>query len=521
MTTEPADTGIKLIPGKNPILLIAPHGMTKDDTNTDKLTKEMAKRLGCYAVINERYQRPHDVEDPKTKEKSKGPADPANNRYDLNNLDHLLNSKELTEDFLKPIIKFKDEIKATAKNTKPLVILVHGIDDDKISAHYGQDKDIVVGRGQFVKDPDKKADNGKTHRYTCKVTKSDKLIGLLAEAVPTGINAVYSHLTPSIEAAKTYGGWDRRNLNQLFTFKDSAYKDLAVQSIQLEIKKAGFRVPPENIESTAERLSMALAELAGIELAKSEENLPAAITDTALAVKEEKVDEDLVREAYGQISFIFLSCVGNALEDIGEYIIKYFWDNDYERAKSSKPIKSKSFRHLIHYMREQDNNLPSEAWLYRSKQMAIEIHELEKLLPKKIFYTYRTNLSLSHKVLLLPITDIEAKKKYIELIDTEELTVAQFREMLPNKGETERPALAAPTSITKAISKPDMLFSDTCSGMLTPEYLSKLPAKQVATIRTKAEAQIKALEEEMKKSGDYIKRYKELIAGLGKGGNAN
>ena len=59
---------IETVEGKNPILLIAPHGRKEDDTNTGKLTRLLAERMDCYAVINEHYQRPRII-DPITKKK--------------------------------------------------------------------------------------------------------------------------------------------------------------------------------------------------------------------------------------------------------------------------------------------------------------------------------------------------------------------------------------------------------------------------------------------------------------------
>jgi hypothetical protein len=44
--------------GKCNVLLIAPHGHPKDDTYTGKLARKLADRLDCYAVINEKYQKP-------------------------------------------------------------------------------------------------------------------------------------------------------------------------------------------------------------------------------------------------------------------------------------------------------------------------------------------------------------------------------------------------------------------------------------------------------------------------------
>ncbi len=49
--------GIKVIPGSPDILLIAPHGLSEDDENTDRLSRQAAERLGCTAIINDRMPR--------------------------------------------------------------------------------------------------------------------------------------------------------------------------------------------------------------------------------------------------------------------------------------------------------------------------------------------------------------------------------------------------------------------------------------------------------------------------------
>ena len=58
---------IKPYPGKNNILVIAPHGVKDDDQYTNIIAEELASKFECYAVINEKYRKPT---------KNRGPANP-------------------------------------------------------------------------------------------------------------------------------------------------------------------------------------------------------------------------------------------------------------------------------------------------------------------------------------------------------------------------------------------------------------------------------------------------------------
>jgi hypothetical protein len=50
---------IEVITGEtNPnIMLIAPHGVKGDDDNAGKLAREVQKKLGCHAIINEAFRK--------------------------------------------------------------------------------------------------------------------------------------------------------------------------------------------------------------------------------------------------------------------------------------------------------------------------------------------------------------------------------------------------------------------------------------------------------------------------------
>jgi hypothetical protein len=102
---------VTLVIGRKPIILVAPHGC--DDFNTDIIAEEMAKQLGCYAVINRGFDR-SDV------------VDVNNDKANCNRVDH---AKEdvVYEEFLKPIITFKNQIKKSLSSTSgPRAINNHG-----------------------------------------------------------------------------------------------------------------------------------------------------------------------------------------------------------------------------------------------------------------------------------------------------------------------------------------------------------------------------------------------------------
>ena len=43
---------IQVLSGTREIVLSAPHGLSEDDENTDRITQQTANRLACAAIIN-------------------------------------------------------------------------------------------------------------------------------------------------------------------------------------------------------------------------------------------------------------------------------------------------------------------------------------------------------------------------------------------------------------------------------------------------------------------------------------
>ena len=117
---------VELITGNNNILLIAPHGHPKNDMNTGELTRIMAKRLQCHAVINEFYRRPYQNK----KTKAFYDTDREAGIVDLNNIAGI-RAAGMEEEFLQPILNLTKKISEDDGMDGVIILHIHGIGDDK------------------------------------------------------------------------------------------------------------------------------------------------------------------------------------------------------------------------------------------------------------------------------------------------------------------------------------------------------------------------------------------------------
>ena len=197
---------VSLVIGKNPIILVAPHC---DDNNTDIIAEETAKLLNCYAVINRGFDRSDDV-------------DVNNDKANCNRCDHV-KEDVVYEEFLKPIIKFKDQIlKRIDKESglgrgwpsgtgwmlpdinspKCLIFYLHGV-GDKVHSTANEQVTAIVGYGLGTK----------KDSLTCELWRKNLLVDLYRK---------YSNDGDIFEAkgGSKYAGRGANNLNQYFRKHD-------------------------------------------------------------------------------------------------------------------------------------------------------------------------------------------------------------------------------------------------------------------------------------------------------------
>ena len=368
------DNNIELIEGNNNILLIAPHGHPKNDTYTGVLTRELYQRLGCYAVINEYYCKPY-----------KG--HPTNKNAGIANLNytHLIEKAGMEKDFLLPILDFKQEIIAKEYGS-PVVVLIHGMDDDNMKNFYGDDTQVVMGIGN----PD---------RLSCNEDFPNKFKPILNTDGAKGLVTVID------EGGTDYSAWDYRNLNQLFTERNLKYYDDRVQSFQLELKMAGVRAE-NHISQTADILSSALAKITVISLAvEKDPEVEILPTEAPLASTKQELDTHKIEEACSTIQNIFIQHYYNAMLEVGRYIISTFYGGDYDQARNKNHTQHKSLRQLFKRLQQADD-APKKSWLYNAVNLAVDEHDYQG------FHAYG-NLGLSQKVKLLSIEDQNKKEQLI------------------------------------------------------------------------------------------------------------
>lgn len=208
---------VVLLEGDSPILVLAPHG--PDDKNTDLIAERVAIESGAFAVINKGWMRSSSV----------------NFSRDLANCNDVrhLHSDVVKEEFLEPIIRFKNRIRKKY-DENAFVLILHGCSDSVRLDAIDQDLDIILGWGA-----------GYPPSYSCgKKFKDAFAFHLLNEGF-----GVYEGA-----AGGKYSGKSRNNLNQLFV---RWYPDDYVNSIQMEIVRE-LRCDPGFIDLTISGIVSAL-----------------------------------------------------------------------------------------------------------------------------------------------------------------------------------------------------------------------------------------------------------------------
>ena len=187
---------VSVIQGRNPLIVVAPHGYDQDDQNTDLMAETIAGQLDCFAVINRGWERSEAV-------------DYLRDKADCNNVVHCMEDV-VREEFLEPIIRFKDKVLTRSESC--YIFYIHGMSNRHRKSANDPALDIVVGHGA-----------GSPNSYTCELWQKDFM---LHELNRSGIKAYEGKKGGSMS------GWSRNNLNQYFRKWEL---EKSVNSMQLEV----------------------------------------------------------------------------------------------------------------------------------------------------------------------------------------------------------------------------------------------------------------------------------------------
>ena len=215
---------------------------------TYDITRLIAESLDSYAIVNPTYRKPPKRKDPLTKKiilnQNGKPVRWKPNKWkkwiDLNRNDQV--HKYLRTEFADQLLQMTETI--IKKFGNALVLWIHGVDDNNLTPdntfgnRAGMEALIGVGQGN----PDSLTAN--------KIT-----VEKLVEAL--GSNPIKPIKAALAKKGSDYCGRHNNNMNQFFIKKYGLDK---VESIQIEIKKTGFR-ESENYVATAETIANAMSKM--------------------------------------------------------------------------------------------------------------------------------------------------------------------------------------------------------------------------------------------------------------------
>lgn len=223
--------------GKQPVILVAPHGA--DDTHTATIAKKAAEIADGYAVVNQGFERANDV-------------DVDNDKANCNRIDHL-NEPVVYDEFLKPLVTLKERIKSkickgsnqwqmglgfgSCATKKCILILhIHGA-GNIVHQQANEPVELIVGYGLG-----KKKDS-----ITCAAWRKNLFVDRYRHVASDG--DVFE-----ASGGSNYAGRSANNLNQYFRKHDN---DRRVESLQLEFPYSS-RKTKKAAELTAAKLSIVI-----------------------------------------------------------------------------------------------------------------------------------------------------------------------------------------------------------------------------------------------------------------------
>lgn len=228
------------------------------------------------------------------------------------------------------------------------------------------------------------------------------------------------------------------------------------------------------------------------------ENLPAVKDET-------KVDKEMVQKAVSQIKFILIENFGNASYQVVDYLLENFFDGNIDNLKTKKLDAHKSFQSLLEEL--QDETGKSKAWLYEAIKLWLD-REYFKGLDQTTNDQY-LQLSISHRALLLKVSDLEEKKKYSKEFCVNKITYKDAKKLVRGKSpDTEY------SNLNRIINHFEEFDEESFKEKAGKRNLKTLYEKLIETqqfeIVKKANARVEAIEAQVREKQDSLARAKSL-----------
>lgn len=165
--------------------------------------------------------------------------------------------------------------------------------------------------------------------------------------------------------------------------------------------------------------------------------------DAEILPPEAPTDEAKLDEAVQEVNSLAKATVLAGAIEIGRYLLREFFDDDPEKARSQDPTKAASIRKIA----EHPELLVSGTTIFNSIRVAVD----DRLLGENPAYK---QLPWSHRVALLPVADPKKKAKLAALAARKALRVRELRAKVQALGEAAR-AAGADGEVPRRGRRPD------------------------------------------------------------------
>lgn len=213
---------------------------------------------------------------------------------------------------------------------------------------------------------------------------------------------------------------------------------------------------------------------------------------------ENAIDNQLVIDAKRNIKAILTEYLGAAAYEVVDYLVATFFDGDKENLKKGRLDGHKTFQELLKEI--QDDTGKSKSWIYES----IKLWKDRALLGD---YEPYMQLSISHRVLLLKVADVDKKKEYAQDFVEKQLSYKKAKEEV----RSEPPATKY-TLLSRLINHPadfnDDEFKDNLGKVTLKKTYAELKEAQQSEIVKKAKKRVENLENSIAQQKELLEKAK-------------
>lgn len=217
-------------------------------------------------------------------------------------------------------------------------------------------------------------------------------------------------------------------------------------------------------------------------------------------IEEIGVDSELVSTAVNQIAELYVKKISSSTDtmlEVGKYLIREFYGDEHWRAKQKKAVREKSLLQVITDLKSKDKGSPSKSWIYNSINLVVDTEAYRD------FLSYG-KLSLSCKVLLMPVSDEIIKRGLVEEVVNDKLSVSQLRERISEKTGGKK------SSLNKLLKKEKYIADCDIKELLFEYKIQGLSEQELLEVNATIQKEIEEIEAMISNKTTILNKYQDI-----------